>query len=110
MGERGILSESTTSASCIADGNASLWIISKNNFINILNDKMKQQLYDRINMQDEKAQLHDLEVIKRLGKGVYARVYLVRVKHSSKLYALKVLTRRKIDLLVIQEHIQVTPK
>ena len=110
VGERGILSESTTSASCIADGNASLWIISKNNFINILNDKMKQQLYDRINMQDEKAQLHDLEVIKRLGKGVYARVYLVRVKHSSKLYALKVLTRRKIDLLVIQEHIQVTPK
>jgi cGMP-dependent protein kinase len=107
VGERGILSESTTSASCVADGNASLWIISKNNFINILNEKMKQQLFDRINMQDEKAQLHDLEVIKRLGKGVYARVYLVRVKNTKKLYALKVLPRRKINVLVIQEHIQV---
>lgn len=109
VGERGILFDSTTSASCIADGNASLWIISKNNFISILNEKMRAQLLHRIKMQDERAQLHDLEVIKRLGKGVYARVYLVRVIHSENLYALKVLPRRKIDLLVIQEHIQVIP-
>ena len=105
VGERGILFDSTTSASCVADGNASLWIISKNDFISIQTDKMRAQLLQRIYMQDEKAQLADLEYVKRLGKGVFARVYLVRVKGNQRLYALKVLSRRKIELLVLHEHI-----
>ncbi|OMJ90745.1 hypothetical protein SteCoe_6822 [Stentor coeruleus] len=105
VGERGILFDKTTSASCVADGTASLWIISKNNFIHILNEKMRAQLYHRIQMQDEDATLQTLEIIKRIGKGVFGRVYLSRVKKTDKLYGLKVIPRRKIELLVLHEHI-----
>lgn len=110
IGERGILFDSSTSASCIADGNVSLWIISKNNFIQILNEKMRLQLLHRIKMQDEKSQLADLEMIKRIGRGVFSRVYLARVRGTNRLYALKVIPKRKIELLVIQEHIKVISK
>ena len=66
------------------------------------------QLLQRIKMQDEKAGLTDLETLKRIGKGVFSRVYLVRAKKDNeKLYALKVIPKRKIDLLVLHEHVKV---
>ena len=108
VGERGILFDSTTSASCVADGNASLWVMSKNDFIQIQNERMRGQLLLRISMQDERATLHDLEVIRRLGKGVFGTVYLVRVRNTERIYALKVLPRRKIEMLVLHEHIVVS--
>jgi cGMP-dependent protein kinase len=105
FGERSLLFENRVTATCIAFGNVTLWIIYKSDFLNILTENMRQQLMKRIKYQDEKVSLQNLIVIKLLGKGMFGKVYLVRPVDSYNLYALKAIPRRKIEKFYIQEHI-----
>ena len=104
FGERAILLDHCASATCIARGNVTLWVIAKNEFVEILNDQMRQKLHDRIRMQDERVDLPELQVIKLLGKGMFGKVMLVSTPNNYHYYALKVISRRKINKYAIQEH------
>ncbi|CAG9331043.1 PKG_35 [Blepharisma stoltei] len=105
FGERGILFESAASATCRANGNVTLWVINNNDFINILNENMRKQLLHRIRMEDERAELEDLAIIRQIGRGMFAKVYLVHPRDSKNLYALKVVERRVIEKFAIQEQL-----
>ena len=65
---------------------------------------MSLQLNYRIKLEDEEAELGNLQIIKKLGKGVFAKVYLVK-NEKNDLYALKVVSRRKIDKFAINEQL-----
>ena len=105
FGERAILLENYASATCVARGSVTLWLIRKNDFIDLLDEPMRQLLLSRIRMQDEKVRLSELIVVKLLGKGMFGKVFLVRTPGTSHLYALKAISRRKIEKFAIQEHL-----
>ena len=105
FGERAILLENYASASCVARGSVTLWLIRKNDFIDLLDPPMRELLLSRIRIQDEKVRLNELIVVRLLGKGMFGKVYLVRTPGTSHLYALKAISRRKIDKFAIQEHL-----
>ena len=80
-------------------------MISKTDFIEILNEKMRAMLLERIELQDDNISLDDLVVIKLLGSGMFGNVFLVQHKISKKFYALKAVDRRKIFAYQIEENI-----
>ena len=107
FGERGILFDNTSIYDCVASGKATLWAIHKQDFLTLLTDSMRKQLNKRIRMEDEKVSLEDLVVVKQLGKGIFGRVYLVHPPDSQHFYALKAVSRSKIEKFAIQEHLLV---
>lgn len=106
FGERSILFDYCTTATCVARGNVTLWLIYKNEFADIADENMRKMLHERMKMQDERTHLEDLVVVKFLGKGMFGKVMLVRTA-SSNYYALKAISRRKVDKYAIQEHLLV---
>ena len=110
FGERSILFDYCTTATCIARGNVTLWLIYKNEFADIADENMRKMLHERMKMQDERAHLDDLVVIKFLGKGMFGKVVLVRTAATSNYYALKAISRRKVEKYAIQEHLLVGSK
>ena len=107
FGERGILFDSASVYDCIANGKVTLWTIHKDEFLTLLTEPMRKQLNKRIRMEDEKVNLEDLIVIKKLGTGIFGRVYLVHPPDSHHFYALKAVPRTKIEKFAIQEHLLV---
>ena len=106
FGERGILFDNVSIYDCVATGKATLWAIHKNDFNNLLNKTMRNQLNKRIEIEDEKVNLQELVVLKQLGKGIFGRVYLVRSgSYNKHVYALKAVSRTKIEKFAIQEHL-----
>jgi len=89
----------------VANGSVTVWVIQNNDFIQLVNENMRKQLLKRIKIEDERVELKDLIVIKLLGKGMFGKVYLVRPASAFQLYALKAISRRKIDVYAIQEHL-----
>ena len=59
----------------------------------------------RIALQDDTIALSDLTVVKSLGKGMFGSVYLVTQPKSNTLYALKAVSRLKIDKFNIKDSI-----
>ena len=106
FGERVVLFGSNNSEfTCVASGKVSLWVITNTDFTNLLNDSMRQQLLKRVEMEDEEISLRELVVVKLLGKGMFANVYLVTNPQREVYYALKVISRRAIEKFVIHEHV-----
>lgn len=104
FGERGILNNSFSQYTYVASGNLTLWVISNMEFANLINDKMTEQLNLRIKYEDETSTLQDLTVLKKIGKGMFAKVYLVRTRNND-FYALKAVSRRKINKFAINEQL-----
>ena len=109
FGERGILFDNTSVYDCVASGKATLWAIHKQDFLTLLTDAMRKQLNKRIRIEDENVSLKDLVVVNQLGKGIFGRVYLVHAPDSQHFYALKAVSRSKIEKFAIQEHLLVIP-
>ena len=107
FGERSILFDYCTTATCVARGNVTLWLIYKNEFAEIADENMRKMLHERMKMQDERSRLEDLVVVKFLGKGMFGKVMLVRTASTSNYYALKAISRRKVEKYAIQEHLLV---
>ena len=59
----------------------------------------------RIELQDDSISLRDLVCIKVLGKGMFGNVFLVSDKNRPMLYALKTVSRKKIERYEIQENL-----
>lgn len=66
---------------------------------------MRKQLLHRIHMEDERAELDELVIVREIGKGTFAKVYLVHPRDSKILYALKVVSRKTIEKYAIQEQL-----
>lgn len=105
FGERGFLFDNISTVTAISNGSVTLWVIQNNDFIQLVNENMRKQLLKRIRMEDERVDLLELVIIKLLGKGMFGKVYLARPQQTLQFYALKAISRKKIDQYAIQEHL-----
>jgi cGMP-dependent protein kinase 1 len=110
FGERSLLFDERRSATAIAKKKVSCLVMSKSDFINILNEKMRELLMDRIRLQENNIALSDLIIVKTLGSGMFGNVFLVIHKSNQNLYALKTVDRRKINAYQIEENIALERK
>lgn len=105
FGERSILFNDFRSATIIAKGNVSCWLLHKSDFLRIIDERMRFNLLNRIELQDDSIRLNDIRVVNLLGKGMFGNVFLVVHKIKRKLYALKSIERRKIEAYELYENL-----
>lgn len=105
FGERSLLFNNFRSASVIARKKVVCWVLYKSDFLGILNENIKKQLLERIELQDDSITLQDLTIVKLLGSGMFGNVFLTAHKAKKTLFALKTVDRRKIAAYEIEENI-----
>ena len=105
FGERSMLFNDFRSASVIANGPVTCWYLNRSDFFYILDDSLRDSFIARIELQDDSITLKDLVVVKLLGKGMFGNVFLVLDKTKRRLYALKTVSRKKIQRYEIQENL-----
>lgn len=95
FGERALFDEHR-SATVKANGEVECWLLSKNDFLKVLNETIRTQLMNRMELLDDKIELEDLVLVKLLAKGLYSTVFLAIKKSNLHLYVLKTIHRSKI--------------
>ena len=105
FGERSILLDQQRTASAIAIGNCECWFLTKQDFVNIIDEEIRNQLIKRLELQNEGVQLGDLLVGKHLGQGVLGDVFLVVQKQTNLRYALKTVLRSKVSAYNVFENL-----
>lgn len=105
FGERSLLFDEVRTASVIARKKVQCWVMSKKDFMSILNEKLRLQLMYRIELQNDTISLNDLAIVKTLGNGMFGNVFLVAHKEKKTLYALKTVDRRKISAYELEENV-----
>ncbi|CAG9313369.1 PKG_10 [Blepharisma stoltei] len=105
FGERSVLFGDHRTATVVAKGNVSCWILHQQDFLQAIDENIRTQLIKRIELQDDNITLNDLAIVKVLGKGMFGNVFLVVHKQQNRLYALKTVDRRKIERYEIQENL-----
>lgn len=110
FGERSLLFDETRTASVIAAGEVSCWVLKREDFLQILDPAMLKRLVGRINLQDATINLENLRVIKALGKGMFGKVFLVFDNKKQRLFALKTVDKKRIDAFGIHENLMLERK
>ncbi|CAG9314860.1 PKG_12 [Blepharisma stoltei] len=111
FGERSIILKEKRTATVKANGIVQVWVLSKEDFLSLVNEGVRIMLLKRIELQDDKITLKDLHIVKLLGKGMFGNVFLAAHKTTRLPYALKTICRDKIkayDLyssLLLERHI-----
>lgn len=105
FGERSVLFGDARTATIIANGPVVCWILDKSEFTRIIDESVRNQLMKRIALQDDTIALCDLVVVKTLGKGMFGNVYLTTKPSTSAMYALKAVSRSKIERFNIKDNI-----
>lgn len=73
-----------------------LFYLEKQEFINIIDDKIMEFLTQRIYLQDDSVKLEDFVYIKTLGVGNFGNVFFVKNIKNSFYYAVKAISKSKI--------------
>jgi cGMP-dependent protein kinase 1 len=105
FGERAVLFNDFRTASVIANGTVTCWSLARNDFFRYLEESVRNILIKRIELQDDTIELRDLVVVKVLGKGMFGNVFLAVDRKKQRLYALKTVSRKKIERYDIQENL-----
>ena len=105
FGERSLLFDEARTASAISNGPTSCWILNREDFLQLFDERVIERFMKRIELQDTSLQLSDLKVIKLLGSGTFGNVYLVVDVIKHRLYALKTITKKKAQAYKIENHL-----
>jgi cGMP-dependent protein kinase len=105
FGERSLLTGDIRSATAKCLAEVSCWVLFKADFDTVFDKKLKELLYKRIELQDDSIKLTDLQIIKPIGQGTYGNVFLVAHKSRKTLFALKTVSKQKIQAYEIQENL-----
>ena len=105
FGERALLMENPRTATVMALGPVSCWVLNERDFERFLTEDMRKRLLSRIDQQDDSITLRDLIIVKLLGKGMFGNVFLASHPTKEVLYALKTVTRAKIDQYSLHENL-----
>jgi cGMP-dependent protein kinase 1 len=97
FGERSLFIQEPRSATAIANGPVSLYSLSKEHFMKIIDENFKQHILERVSLQDNTIELSDLDYVQNLGSGNFGNVYLVNSRKKNRLYALKTVSKNQID-------------
>lgn len=96
FGERSLILNKARTATVKAVGEVECWTLTKSQFTTVFDENMKQQLLERIELQDDKIELSDLCVVNMLYSSKFSNFFLCVNKNSSKLYILKTILRANI--------------
>ena len=105
FGERSVLFNEKRTATVVAIGEVVCWTLKQSEFFQIIDENIRQNVIKRIELQDFNISLSGLTAVKLLGKGMFGNVILVADKNKSKLYALKTVSRKKIEKFEIYENL-----
>jgi cGMP-dependent protein kinase len=110
FGERSLIIQEPRSATAIANGPVSLYVLSKDHFVKMIDDNFKHHLVERLALQDNTIELSDLDYIKHLGSGNFGNVYLVNSIKKNRMYALKAIAKNQIDQEQLQSNLEMERK
>jgi cGMP-dependent protein kinase len=96
FGERSILSNTQRSASIIAKGNVTCWLLSRADFFSVVSPNVIDHLSARIVLQDESVTFDQLAPVEVIGQGNFGTVTMVVHRDKGTVYALKSVPRWKI--------------
>lgn len=105
FGERSLLFNNLRSATVISRTNVECWCLQRDDFLGIFTEPVRVQLLRRIDLQDDSIMLQELALIKMIGKGMFGNVFLAIHKSKKTYYALKCVSRKKIEAYQIQPNI-----
>ena len=111
FGERSVLFNDFRTATVIAEGSVSCWSLEREDFMNIISENIREQLIKRIELQDTSVMLDELIPIRSIGTGALGNIILTIHKQTKLLYALKSLSRGRIEkyqihsILVLERNI-----
>lgn len=105
FGERSLLFNKNRSATVRAIGDVECWVLTTSQFNSIFDQGMKQQLLDRIELQDDNIELVDLCFVKLLYQSKTATYIICTNKNSQKLYILQAMVRNTLIRLNLQKPI-----
>jgi cGMP-dependent protein kinase 1 len=105
FGERSLLFQEVRTASVIANGDVTCWTLSRQDFMINIQGSCAKRLIKRIEFQDSYINLSDLKFLKVIGSGTLGTVFLTADKKKNRLYALKVISKFKMDFYSINDHI-----
>jgi len=97
FGDRALFFDEKRSATAVANGNVTLYVLEKDSFQRILDGNMKDYLLNHLFLQDNSISLQNLSIVKKLGNGSYGEVFLVNSNKNNFQYALKIISKKQID-------------
>ena len=103
FGERAALTDGLRSATVVASGDVECWALHKEDFIRIITEDIREKLMKKIQIQDSGAGLSDLAPVKHLETGKFGIVSMVVHRQNGNRYALKSVSRQKIEAFGIYE-------
>lgn len=106
FGERSLLFSEVRSASVFATKSVEVLELNKSSFLNVIDSNIRQYLEYRIRLQDSNLDLSDLIIIDKLGYGNFGSVWKVMSSKNKTLYALKMVSRKKIKEYDIEQNIK----
>ena len=110
FGERSIIMNEARTATARSRTRSVIWVLSREDFLSIVDENIQNLLIKRIQLQDDTIGLEDLYIIDQLGKGTFGSVYLCVKKQNKVLYALKSISRKKIEAYNLHESLQIEKK
>lgn len=106
FGERSLLFSEVRSASVFATKSVEVLELNKKSFLNVIDSNIRNYLEYRIRLQDSNLDLSDLIIIDKLGYGNFGSVWKVMSTKNNTLYALKMVSRKKIREYDIEQNIK----
>ena len=105
FGERSVILEEVRTATAKANSHTKCWVLDKNNFRILIDEKIHQELLKRIELQNDSINLTDLRYVQTLAKGIYGNNFLCATPSSRTLLVLKTISRHKIALYNLSGHL-----
>lgn len=97
FGERSVMFNEPRTATVKAKIPTKCWTLGKGDFLNILDEPIQRQLTKRIELQNDGIGLSDLALVREIGCGTFGKVFLVYDVQKQVPYALKSISRWKIN-------------
>lgn len=97
FGERSMLLSETRTASAVTTIPTICWVLKRQDFFSIIDERMSRALITRLDLQDEAVRLEELVIVKPLGEGMFGRVYLAAHRRKRCLYAVKALLKKRVE-------------
>ena len=97
FGERALFFHEKRSATIKSVGTSVVFSVSQEEFMNIIENTMKEYLMTRLYLQDNTVELDNLDFCAQLGQGNFGTVALVKNRKNNFNYAIKIISRQQID-------------
>lgn len=107
FGERSVLFNDFRSASIVANGEVSCWILNKDDFLALTDQYVQVHMMKRIELQNDRIKLEELIALGSLGISGPCNLFLVKRRDAETLYSLKTVSRHIIACEGIEDNLSI---